>query len=182
MKEGDGIMTESTATQRSFFERVKEKKGGAVIIAGSGSDESHIEKIVKSLDQFEIPYEVRVASAHKQPQVLRNLTTTYDRYGGRLIYIAVAGGTDALSGALSWQTYRPVISCPPDHPNASCMNNPLGSSNMYVGHPSNVGRAVAQMLSMTDERYIGMLHACNGEKTKKLRDDDERLRRKFSGE
>ena len=172
-------MIEPTATQRTFLERVRENKGGAVIFAGSGSDESHIEKIVKSLEIYQIPYEVRVASAHKQSEVVQYLISQYDGYDCGLVYIAVARGTDALSGMLSWQSHRPVISCPPDHPNASSINNPPGSSNMYIGHPSNVGRAVAQVLSIADQRYIGLIRGSNIEKKQSLKDDDHKLKKKF---
>ncbi|MEK6839599.1 MAG: AIR carboxylase family protein [Nanoarchaeota archaeon] len=169
-------MTEPTTAHKTFFERVRECHGGAVIFAGSGSDESHIEQIVKSCESFHIPYEVRIASAHKQQQKLLTLLGAYDTHHDlQLVYVAVTGGTDALSGTLSYHSSRPTISCPPDHPNASCINNPLGSSNMYVGHPANVGRAVAQILSLSHEKYGHRLSASKAKKEIDLDADDVKL-------
>jgi len=48
-----------------FKETMQSKTGCAVIMAGSDSDKPHIDKVVESLDKYEIPYEVRICSAHK---------------------------------------------------------------------------------------------------------------------
>jgi len=127
--------------------------GCAVIIAGSDSDRSHIEKLVGALKGYEIPVEVRVASAHRQAIFLTDLLEEYDRLEGALAYITVAGGTDALSGRVAFKSYRPTISCPPDHPNMSCLTNPTDSSNAYVGRPENVARFIAQMFSAINPGY-----------------------------
>eukprot|EP00666_Eupelagonemidae_sp_cell4sb_P017931 gene17931-biopygen4662 len=48
-----------------------------------------------------------------------------------LVIIGCAGGTDALSGTASFLSNWPVVSCPPDGDNESCLRNPPGSSNAY---------------------------------------------------
>ena len=110
-------------------ECIKSKVGYAVIIAGSDSDEAHIKKITDSLNKYDIPYKVRICSAHKQQGKLTEIINAYnDIRSGSLVFIAVAGGTDALSGTLSYHSLHPVISCPPDGLNQSCLTNPSGSS------------------------------------------------------
>ena len=123
-----------------------DKIGRVVIIAGSDSDKEHIDKIAQSLDSYGLGYEVHICSAHKQPVACADLIHRLNEETSPLVVIAVAGGTDALSGTLSWELYHPVISCPPDGiANQSPLNNPKGSSNATIYNPENVGRFVAQI-------------------------------------
>jgi phosphoribosylaminoimidazole carboxylase PurE protein len=164
-----------------FVGKVEGGLGGVVILAGSGSDEPHIDKLSTALKKYGIPYEVRIASAHKQSEELLEIIREYDAVRGHLVYIAVAGGTDALSGTSSFVSRRLTISCPPDHPNNSCLNNPPGSSNVYIGRPENAARAVAQIFSEVNLQYTGFLEAEIQKKRASLREEDERLRNKYSG-
>lgn len=154
--------------------------GGAVILAGSGSDESHIEKITSSLAKYGILFDVRVVSAHKQGPRLSEIVSEYDSMKGFFAYIAVSGGTDALSGTLSFISYRPVISCPPDHLNMSCLTNPSGSSNAYIARPENAARFIAQMFSYFNSSYLDKIKGEIDKKKQNLEQDDERLRKKYS--
>ena len=131
----------------TFREDVEKGLGAVVILAGSGSDGAHVKKISDAVKRYSLPVEARVASAHKESEEVLSLIKFYDSFNGPLAYIAVAGGTDALSGTASWVTNRPVLSCPPDAPNESCLRNPPGSSNAYVGRADNAARFVAQMFS-----------------------------------
>ncbi len=142
----------------AFNEAVEKELGGVVIIAGSSSDREHIDALEEALSKYEIASEVRIASAHKQPNKVIELIREYDSIKGHLVYIAVAGGTDALSGMLAFHSIRPVISCAPEYDNAnrkgargtinmSCLTNPLGSSNSFVGRADNAVRFAAQCFS-----------------------------------
>ncbi|MCK4590047.1 MAG: AIR carboxylase family protein [Nanoarchaeota archaeon] len=171
----------------TFKAIMQENKGVAVILMGSGSDDvpkepgkpSHIEKIVKSLESYEIPYEVRVCSAHKQPIPLKNIIDEYNAVGGSVAYIAVAGGTDALSGTDSFHAYGTVFSCPPDAPNQSCTTNPPGSPSAYIPDPRNVGKAVAQAFADINPRYKEILQQKNEAKIKSLEEDDKKIHAKY---
>jgi 5-(carboxyamino)imidazole ribonucleotide mutase len=162
-----------------FRESVEKGLGCAVILAGSGSDKPHIEKIAASLDKYGVPFEVRVCSAHKQPTTLLTILETYDCFKGPLVYVAVAGGTDALSGTVSYRS-RPTISCPPDAPNNSCLTNPPGSSNAYIQNPANVGRFVAQMFAWTNPAYALALVTEKRKKESSLAEDDTKLMGEFT--
>ena len=159
---------------------VQSNVGCAVIMAGSGSDKDHIGKLVDSLNEYAIPYDIRICSAHKQPGKLMELINEYNNIGGSLAFIAVAGGTDALSGTLSYHALGPVISSPPDAssdvPNMSCLKNPPGSSNAYIARPENVGRFIAQMYAATNPKYAQALAKNMADKILSLeKKDDEYL-------
>ena len=48
-----------------FKKIIQSKTGCAVVLAGSDSDRAHVDKIVASLKEFDIPLRVRICSAHK---------------------------------------------------------------------------------------------------------------------
>ena len=159
--------------------------GCAVIFAGSGSDKGHIDKIVMSLQKYEVPHDVRICSGHKQPCKLIELIREYNEVGGLVTYVAVAGGTDALSGTLSYHARGLVISCPPDSRpdegihNQSCLNNPSGSSNVYIARPENVGRVIAQNYSGVNSRFRELLEKEIAAKVKKLEMADDEFQANY---
>ena len=84
----------------------------AVIIMGSISDEPHAKKITDKLDEYGIAWEQHVASAHKQPlKVLEILTANKDKKD--IVYITIAGRSNALSGFVAANCEFPTIGCPP---------------------------------------------------------------------
>jgi len=172
----------------NFADVIRSKKGCAVIMAGSDSDlKEHIPKIEKSLEKYGIPYDIRICSAHKQNDELGDIIESYNDIielspkGGLLAFIAVAGGSDALSGTASYHTFAPVISCPPDatpdKPNMSCLTNPPGSSNAYITRPANVGRFIAQMFAQMNPDYRRILSQEISDKRTSLMQADTTHRR-----
>ncbi len=139
----------------------------AIIVAGSASDKPHIEKIIKSLREYNIPFQVRIQSAHKQD--VPTLVNFYDTNSLEpLAWIAVAGGTDALSGSTSFHSIYPTVSCPPDGLNTSCLANPPGSSNSTIINPRNVGKHLAQMWSHINPKLVRRIKELNKEKLQEL--------------
>lgn len=118
-----------------------------IVMAGSNSDIDHIKQLKKSAGVYNLPIVIRVCSAHKQPHRLERLIRQYNTSVEPLVIIAVAGLTDALSGTVSFSSVYPVVSCPPDAPNQTCITNPPLSSNAYVTRPDNAIRFAAQALS-----------------------------------
>ncbi len=162
-------------SQSNFRECLRGNTGCAVIVAGSDSDGSHIDKLVSALKMYEIPYEVRICSAHKSPGRLLELIGEYESQGG-LVWVAVAGGTDALSGTLAFHADQPVVSCPPDGLNHSCLTNPPGSSNATVLSPRNTARFIAQIYSAVNPRCRELLARSRAEKIRHLEAADAELR------
>lgn len=165
-----------------FEEQVRRNRGAAVILAGSDSDLPHVETIAEALRGYDIPCAVRICSAHKEPGRLMELIGDYDRLEGALVFIAVAGGTDALSGTLSFHALHPVVSCPPDAPNESCLRNPPGSSNAYLALPRNAARFVAQLFAHLNPQARDRLEREKAQKVDQLGRKDAEVRRRFAAE
>ena len=83
-----------------------------IIIMGSTSDEPHAKKITDKLDEYNIEWEQHAASAHKQPlKVLEILQANKNKQD--IIYITIAGRSNALSGFVAANSEFPTIGCPP---------------------------------------------------------------------
>jgi len=165
-------------SQSDFHKHLRSHTGCAVIVAGSDSDQDHIEKLVSALKMYEIPYEVRICSAHKSPGRLLELIAEYEGRGS-LVWVAVAGGTDALSGTLAFHADQPVISCPPDGLNQSCLTNPPGSSNATILKPKNAARFVAQVYANANPRLKELLSRSRTEKVRQLESGDAEIRDRY---
>ncbi len=83
------------------------------IIMGSDSDLPLVENTIKVLKSFEIKVEVRVASAHRTPDVVANYVTEAEKRGCQ-VFICAAGLAAHLAGAVAARTVRPVIGIPVD--------------------------------------------------------------------
>merc|ERR1711959_804001 len=146
-----------------------------VIAAGSDSDMPHLESLKKELAKFKINSEIRVCSAHKQPGRLQAVLADYSATSQPVMLIGCAGGTDALSGTASYLANFPVVSCPPDGMNKSCLTNPPGSSNAFICKPANVAKFAAQMFARYSEDVSAALDASITEKIVKLEKADAQL-------
>jgi 5-(carboxyamino)imidazole ribonucleotide mutase len=78
------------------------------IILGSTSDMPVADKAKKILDQFSVDYDIKVASAHRTPDVVEDLVKNNDAD----VFIGVAGLAAALPGAMASHTIKPVIGVP----------------------------------------------------------------------
>ena len=78
------------------------------IIAGSTSDKNVYEKAEKILKENNIPYDLQIISAHRDPEKLDD----YLKSCKALVYIAVAGLSAALPGVIASKTEKPVIGVP----------------------------------------------------------------------
>ena len=81
------------------------------VVIGSSSDESVIQETVGVLEDLGVDYEVRVMSAHRNPERVREYTLQA-RERGVEVFIAAAGGSAALPGVLASWTTLPVIGVP----------------------------------------------------------------------
>jgi 5-(carboxyamino)imidazole ribonucleotide mutase len=146
-----------------------------IIMAGSDSDKEHIQKIKNELEKFSIKSVIRICSAHKQPSKCEEIINNYNNEKN-IVYVTIAGGTDALSGVVSFHSVHPVISCPPDDMEFdSCLFNPPGSSNSLILKPKNVARHIAQIFSSLDDNLRELLLNQNKEKIEKLNIGDEKF-------
>jgi len=78
------------------------------VILGSKSNMPVSEKIEKTLKGFSVEYDIKVASAHRTPDFLKNLVEKNDAD----VFIGVAGLSAALPGSIAAHTIKPVIGVP----------------------------------------------------------------------
>ena len=78
------------------------------IIMGSTSDTPVAEKAEKILKEFKVDYEIKVASAHRTPDYLKEIVQKSDTE----VFIAIAGLSAALPGSIAAHTTKPVIGVP----------------------------------------------------------------------
>ena len=84
-----------------------------MIILGSGSDIAVAEKSMDMLDKLEIPYSLKIASAHRTPALVRELVKQ-GTDAGIEVFIGIAGLAAHLPGAITPYTSKPVIGVPVD--------------------------------------------------------------------
>ena len=151
----------------------------AVIMAGSDSDTPHIKKIADALEKYKIPNTVRICSAHKQPEECQKMMEYYNSSVEPVLIIAVAGGTDALSGIASFHSANPVISCPPNKEEyESCLKNPPGSSNALILRPDNTARFAAQYFGFINKDIKKSFDKSKQSKIGSLKEADEKAQSK----
>jgi len=81
------------------------------VIMGSSSDWETMEHCVTTLQELEIPYEVRVLSAHRTPGALEAYVTDVEARGVQ-VFVAAAGGAAHLAGVVASRTLKPVLGIP----------------------------------------------------------------------
>ena len=140
------------------------------IIMGSKSDMPIAEKAKKILDEFDVDYEINVASAHRTPDVLKELVQTSDAD----VFIGIAGLAAALPGSIAAHTTKPVIGVPVSgkinlDSILSIIQMPPGIPVAAVGldRGDNAALLAVAILSVKDEKLM-----------KKLEDYRERMRKK----
>jgi len=161
-----------------FAEMPADAKPLVVIAAGSDSDMPHLETLKKELAKFKIDSEIRICSAHKQPARLQSVIEEYNKACRPVMMVGCAGGTDALSGTASYLAKFPVVSCPPDGMNNTCLTNPPGSSNAFIVKPANIGKFAAQLFAQHSKEVDTALDVAIAEKITKLEQADEQLTKK----
>jgi 5-(carboxyamino)imidazole ribonucleotide mutase len=104
------------------------------VVMGSDSDWPTMEKAVEVLEQFGVPYEARVVSAHRTPELLVEYSKTAKERGLKVI-IAGAGGAAHLPGMVASMTVLPVLGVPVQSRALSGMDSLLSIVQMPKGIP-----------------------------------------------
>ena len=126
----------------------------AILIMGSTSDEHHAKKITDKLDEYEVSWEQHAASAHKQPlKVLEILNDNKDKEN--IIYITIAGRSNALSGFVAANSNFPTLGCPPFSDKSDMLVNihstlqmPSNTPVLTVIDPGNCALAVKRIFGV----------------------------------
>ena len=129
-----------------------------VIIAGSKRDSETYKEIARNLEKFPVPFKVHIASAHKTPEYLLKILDSYEKKQKPLIYICVAGRSNALGGFVDAQTVYPVINCPPKSAAfagldiLSSLRMPSGIAALTVLEADQASLAAVKMLALQNKR------------------------------
>lgn len=115
------------------------------VIMGSRSDWETMEHTAKTLDRLGIPYEVKIVSAHRTPDLLFQFAEMAHARGIEVI-IAGAGGAAHLPGMAAAKTHLPVLGVPIQSKALNGMDSLLSIVQMPAGVPVGtlaIGRAGA---------------------------------------
>ncbi|HOA33258.1 MAG: 5-(carboxyamino)imidazole ribonucleotide mutase [Clostridiales bacterium] len=135
------------------------------IIMGSDSDFPVVEPAIKVLQDYGVPFEVRVLSAHRCPDAVRNYVKSA-RENGFGVIIAAAGKAAHLAGACAANTTLPVIGIPVKSSTLDGLDALLSTVQMPSGVPvatvaidgaANAAILAVQILSVFDETLAKQL-------------------------
>jgi 5-(carboxyamino)imidazole ribonucleotide mutase len=146
---------------------------------GSKADLEWAKQISNVLISFEIETVTRIASAHKVPLKCYNLIKEYEKEN--VIFITIAGMSNALSGFTDAQTYCPVIACPPYSDKFagadlySSIRMPSGVAPLTILSPENAALAAAKILGLSNPEIQTRVSDFQDKKRKELEDADNSL-------
>jgi 5-(carboxyamino)imidazole ribonucleotide mutase len=152
-----------------------------IIIMGSKGDLSHAQAVAKTLKALEIGYEMRVCSAHKATQRLLQILQEYEQQGP-LVYITIAGRSNALSAVVDANTRYPVIACPPYSERfggmdvLSSLRLPSGIASPTILEAEGAALLAAKMLALSDEQLMSRLVSYKERLGTELTKADEEVR------
>ncbi len=161
------------------------------VIMGSKSDLPVVENALKILDDFKVPFDVRVLSAHRTPDALHGFVRDFERDGGK-VFIAVAGAAAHLAGVIASQTLLPVIGVPVPSSALNGLDALLSTVQMPGGIPvatMAVGKAgmknavyfALQILAIEDDSLKNALTAYRKEMVEKVLADGEEVKKILEG-
>lgn len=142
------------------------------IVMGSDSDWPKIKGAAKALEQFGVGYEVRVMSAHRTPELVRQYAASAIERGLKVI-LAAAGGAAHLAGVLAAHTVLPVVGIPVPTELMGGLDSllstvqmpgdvPVATVGVGMGGPRNAGLLAVQILALSDSALHQKLAAFKG--------------------
>ena len=122
-----------------------------VIIMGSISDEPHAKKITDKLDEYNIKWEQHAASAHKEPKKVLDILESNEN-NDHILYVTIAGRSNALSGFVAANSSFPTLACPPFSDKTDMLVNihstlqmPSNTPVLTVVDPGNCALAIKRI-------------------------------------
>ena len=158
------------------------------IIMGSDSDLKAMQGAMDALKALEIPFVVRILSAHRTPEAAAAFAKNAkaDGYG---VIIAAAGKAAHLAGAMAANTILPVIGVPMKSSTLDGLDALLSTVQMPSGMPvatvaidgaTNAALLAAQILALSDEALSARLAAYRAAQTAKVLEKDARISAEYS--
>jgi 5-(carboxyamino)imidazole ribonucleotide mutase len=141
------------------------------VIMGSASDWETMEHAAKTLGELGVPYETRVVSAHRTPDLLFEYASQAEQRGMQVI-IAGAGGAAHLPGIAAAKTILPILGVPIESKALKGLDSLLSISQMPGGIPVGtmaIGKAGAINAALLATAILGVKHPEYREALRKFR-------------
>lgn len=130
------------------------------LIMGSKSDWETMSHAAQTLEKLDVPFEVRIVSAHRTPDLLFEYAGTAEERGLEVI-IAGAGGAAHLPGMVAAKTVLPVLGVPAESKALNGLDSLLSIVQMPAGIPVGtlaIGRAGAINAALLATAILGAKH------------------------
>lgn len=153
------------------------------VIMGSDSDLPIVEKAIKTLQKYEVPFEVHVYSAHRTPEESKEFSQNAIKNGFGAI-IAAAGKAAHLAGAIAANTTLPVIGIPIKSSTLDGLDALLSTVQMPSGMPvatvaidgaENAALLAIQILAVNDEELSQKLIEARDQNKKAVLEKNEKI-------
>jgi len=155
------------------------------IVMGSDSDLEIMNDAARSLEDFGIPYEIDVTSAHRSPARTAEFARTAANRGIKVI-IAGAGGAAHLAGVIAAETTIPVIGVPIPSTSLQGMDSLLSIVQMPAGIPvatvaigkpgaTNAGILAAQIIGLSNSAVANKLNQLKAKLAKSVEEKSQKL-------
>ncbi|MDR0470999.1 MAG: AIR carboxylase family protein [Nitrososphaerota archaeon] len=154
--------------------------GLAIIIMGSERDLEFSREIAKYLKLLGVSYEFRVASAHKTPLTVLEILKEFENQP--VVYLTVAGRSNALSAFIDGNTAHPVIAIPPYSEKYggtdiySSLRVPSGIGSVVTIEPEGAAIATAKILALNDSVLLANVKTYQNNKKQELERANETVK------
>jgi 5-(carboxyamino)imidazole ribonucleotide mutase len=151
--------------------------GKAIVLMGSERDLEFCREIAKYLKLLGVDYEFRVASAHKTPEKVLEILKEFEKE--KIVYVTVAGRSNALSAFVDANTSKPVIACPPYSEKYggadiySSLRVPSGIGSTVTIEPEGAAIAAAKVLALEDKELEKRVVYYQSAKKKAIEESDD---------
>jgi 5-(carboxyamino)imidazole ribonucleotide mutase len=156
-------------------------KDKAVVLMGSERDLEFCREIARYLKTLELDYVFRVASAHKTPEKVLEILKEYER--DKVVFITVAGRSNALSAFVDANTVKPVIACPPYSEKFggadiySSLRVPSGVGLVVTIEPEGAAIATAKIFAVEDQELAKRVREYQQSKKKEIEKADDSVKK-----
>ena len=160
----------------------------AAIILGSDSDLNAMQPAMDTLAALEIPYVVRILSAHRTPEAAARFARSA-RDEGYGVIIAAAGKAAHLAGAMAANTILPVVGVPMKSSTLDGLDALLSTVQMPSGMPVatvaidgavNAALLAAQIIALSDEALACRFEEYRAAQKAKVMEKDARISAEYS--
>jgi 5-(carboxyamino)imidazole ribonucleotide mutase len=155
--------------------------GKVVILMGSERDLEFCREVAKHAKALGLEYEFRVASAHKTPEKVLEILKEFDRE--KVIFITVAGRSNALSAFVDANSTKPVITCPPYSEKFagadiySSLRVPSGIGSVLTIEPEGAAIAAAKIFALEDREMAKRVREYQQSKKNEIEKADKSIRK-----